>query len=119
MYEQNIDFPSNLRELEKWYDDRIFLFENFLKIVIGKDSNEKNAIGIYKDGDDYTIYRNYKGKKYIILRENDEAVVVETFYNMLKKKVIYQENSYLEKIKRLFHEKLSIIEKIKLLFYNI
>ena len=120
--EENIkydsEFPLNIEELKEWTKEKVFLN---IKIKIGRNSLDKNTLGIYKDrGGDYVIYRNKKkNKKEILFKNKSEEVAVEKFCKIINKFISYKENVELKRIKDLIFSKTSIIKKIKLFLYNV
>lgn len=115
------NFPSTIDEIKSFIEGKIFIFGNFLKINIGKDSSEKFSFGIFKDEEEnYIIYYNrINGKKEIILKEVDEEKTVETFCKIISRFVLFEKSYEFEKNKEFLFSKMSVIKKVKLFLYNI
>lgn len=83
--------PKTIAELEQWYKDRNLPPYETTRFFIGINYKEKRAFGIYKDGDEFIVYKNKDdGTRAIRYQGTDEQYAVNELYLKLKSEILNQ-----------------------------
>lgn len=83
--------PSTIEELQKWYNDRNLPPAEVTRFFIGVDYKLPRAFGIYRNGDEYIVYKNKAdGTRAVRYRGTDEAYAVNELYMRLKEEILNQ-----------------------------
>jgi len=90
--------PETIADLEKWYKDRNLPPYEVTRFFIGTDCREPRAFGIYKDGEEFIVYKNKSdGERAERYRGKDESYAVNELYLKLKEEILKQKAHNLEK----------------------
>ena len=85
--------PKTIEELKGWYAARNLPDESITRFFIGKDIKEPKAFGIYKDGENFIVYKNKaNGSRAIRYKGTDEAYAVNELYLKLKSEILNQKS---------------------------
>lgn len=85
--------PTTIAELESWYKAMNLPPYETTRFFIGIDYKAPKAFGIYKDGDDFVVYKNKaSGERAIRYRGKDEDYAVNELYLKLKEEILNQKN---------------------------
>lgn len=83
--------PQTIEELKVWYIDHNLPHENVTRFYIGKNYYQAKAFGIYKDGDEYIVYKNKAdGSRTIRYQGPDESYAVNEIFLKLKERIAEQ-----------------------------
>lgn len=83
--------PQTIAELEQWYKDRNLPPYETTRFFIGINYTGRRAFGIYKDGNEFVVYKNKDdGSRAVRYRGNDEAYAVNELYLKLKQEILNQ-----------------------------
>lgn len=86
--------PCTVADLEKWYKDRNLPPYETTRFFIGIDYKKPRAFGIFKDGENFIVYKNKdNGQRVIRYKGTDEAFAVNELYLRLKEEIINQKNA--------------------------
>lgn len=86
--------PCTVADLEKWYKDRNLPPYETTRFFIGIDYRKPRAFGIFKDGENFIVYKNKdNGQRVIRYKGTDEAFAVNELYLRLKEEIINQKNA--------------------------
>ncbi|MDD6193389.1 MAG: hypothetical protein PUB19_00645 [Lachnospiraceae bacterium] len=99
--------PKTIEELEAWYKARKLPPYETTRFFIGINYQEPKAFGIYKEGNEFIVYKNKDtGERVIRYRGTDEAYAVNELYLKLKSEILNQkERNVGKKRKRSKEEK--------------
>ena len=83
--------PKTIEELESWYRARNLPPYETTRFFIGIDYRQPRAFGIYKDGNEFVVYKNKAdGSRAVRYRGTDEAYAVNEIYLKLKSEILNQ-----------------------------
>lgn len=83
--------PKTIEQLQKWYEDRQLPPYEVTRFFIGINYTNPKAFGIYKDGNEFVVYKNKAdGQRAIRYRGTDEAYAVNELYLKLKDEILNQ-----------------------------
>lgn len=83
--------PETIEQLQKWYEDRNLPPYEVTRFFIGINCVEPRAFGIYKEGNDFVVYKNKAdGQRAIRYCGTDEAYAVNELYLRLKEEILNQ-----------------------------
>lgn len=83
--------PKTIEQLQKWYEDRHLPPYEVTRFFIGINYTNPKAFGIYKDGNEFVVYKNKAdGQRAIRYRGTDEAYAVNELYLKLKDEILNQ-----------------------------
>lgn len=83
--------PRTIEELKAWYAARNLPPYETTRFFIGIDYKQPRAFGIYKDGNNFVVYKNKDdGSRAIRYRGEDEPYAVNEIYMKLKEEVLKQ-----------------------------
>ena len=76
--------PQTIEELQAFCADRGMPLQR-MRFFIGRDERSPKAFGIYRDGDEFVVYKNKSdGSRAVRYRGPDEAYAVKELYDKLK-----------------------------------
>ena len=85
--------PQTIEELKDWYKAMNLPPSETTRFFIGIDYKEPRAFGIYKDGNEYIVYKNKDdGSRAIRYRGTDEGYAVNELYLKLKSEILHQKS---------------------------
>ena len=83
--------PKTIEELKSWYRARNLPPYETTRFFIGIDYRQPRAFGIYKDGNEFVVYKNKDdGSRAVRYRGTDEAYAVNELYLKLKSEILNQ-----------------------------
>lgn len=86
--------PQTIEQLAQWYQDRHLPPYETTRFFIGIDCKEPRAFGIYKDGEEYIVYKNKSsGERAVRYHGKDEAYAVNEILMKLKSEILSQKAS--------------------------
>lgn len=86
--------PRTIEQLKDWYQTRNLPPYEKTRFFIGENYKGKRAFGIYKDGDEFIVYKNKDdGTRAIRYHGKDEAYAVNEIYLKLKSEIINQKSA--------------------------
>lgn len=86
-----ITTPKTIEQLKDWYKARNLPPYEKTRFFIGEDYKGKRAFGIYKEGDEFIVYKNKDdGTRAIRYHGKDEAYAVNELYLKLKSEIVNQ-----------------------------
>ena len=94
-FNQNIQIPKTIVELQQWYRDRNLPDENVTRFFIGKNYTNPKAFGIYKNEENgnFIVYKNKSnGERAIHYEGPDEEYAVNELYLKLKEEIANQKS---------------------------
>lgn len=92
------DTPQTIEQLKSWYKARNLPPEETTRFFIGKDIKEPCAFGIYKEGNEFIVYKNKSnGQRAVRYKGTDEAYAVNELYMRLKEEILNQKNINIKK----------------------
>ena len=90
------DQPTTIEELEHWYKEKGLPPYEVTRFFIGQNYNKSRAFGIYKDNDNFIVYKNkMNGTRVIRYEGTDELYAVNEIYTKLKQVIIEQQGNNL------------------------
>lgn len=85
--------PTTIEELQSWYKARNLPPYETTRFFIGENYTKPKAFGIYRDGENYIVYKNKAdGSRAIRYKGTDEAYAVNEIYLRLKEEILNQKN---------------------------
>lgn len=88
-----ITTPKTISQLIDWYKTRNLPPFETTRFFIGQDYKGAKAFGIYRDGDEFVVYKNKSdGSRAVRYRGKDEAYAVNEIYLRLKEEILNQKN---------------------------
>lgn len=85
--------PRTIEELKSWYAAMNLPPEDVTRFYIGKNVKQARAIGIYKDREEFVVYKNKAdGTRAVRYRGKDEAYAVNEVYLKLKSEILNQKS---------------------------
>lgn len=98
--------PKTIEELKEWYVARNLPPYETTRFFIGEDYKGAKAFGIFRDGDEFTVYKNKAdGSRAVRYKGKDEAYAVNELYLRLKEEILNQKNRNEAKSKGSFSPK--------------
>ena len=92
------DTPKTIAELQSWYKAKNLPPEETTRVFIGKDVKSPKAFGIYKDGENFVVYKNRAdGQRSIRYSGTDEAYAVNELYQKLKELILGQKSANIQR----------------------
>lgn len=92
------DTPKTIEELKNWYTAHGMADENITRIFIGKNITEAKAFGIYRDGENFIVYKNKAdGTRAIRYQGTDEAYAVNELYLKIKERILQQKTNTIDR----------------------
>lgn len=86
-----VDQPTTIEELKQWYVDRGLPPYETTRFFIGENHQGPRAFGIYKDGDNFIVYKNKdNGSRAVRYEGTDEAYAVNELFQRLKQEIVEQ-----------------------------
>lgn len=86
-----IDQPVTIEELAQWYADRGLPPYETTRFFIGENHQGPRAFGIYKDGNNFIVYKNKDdGSRAVRYEGTDEAYAVNELFQRLKQEIVEQ-----------------------------
>lgn len=86
-----IGIPQTIEELQRWYDEHNLPPAETTRFFIGQDYRGAKAYGIYKDGEQFVVYKNKSdGTRTERYRGTDEDYAVNELYLKLKSEIVNQ-----------------------------
>ena len=83
--------PKTIEQLQSWYVARNLPPYEVTRFFIGENHQGPKAFGIYKDGNEFVVYKNKAdGSRAIRYRGTDEAYAVNELYLKLKSEILNQ-----------------------------
>lgn len=83
--------PKTIEELQEWYHEHNLPPYEKTRFFLGVDYKNPRAFGIYRDGDEFIVYKNKdNGERAIRYRGPDEAYAVNELYLKLKGEILNQ-----------------------------
>ncbi len=102
--------PKTIEELKEWYSAHNLPPSNVTRFFIGENYTGARAFGIYKDGDNYIVYKNKDtGERAIRYQGTDEAYAVNELYLKLKSEILNQKAGNANNRKKSWKEKFSTL----------
>lgn len=87
------DTPRTIPELQAWYKARNLPPYKTTRFFIGVNCHEPRAFGIYRDGENFVVYKNKSdGSRVIRYEGTDEAYAVNELYMRLKEEILHQKS---------------------------
>lgn len=91
------DQPTTIEELEHWYKEKGLPPYEVTRFFIGQNYKNPKAFGIYKDNDNFIVYKNKAdGTRAIRYEGTDEAYAVNELLTRLKQEILEQKRHNLE-----------------------
>ena len=86
--------PKTIEELQAWYEARNLPPSDVTRFFIGVNYKGPKAFGIYKEGNDFIVYKNKAdGQRAVRYKGSDEAYAVNELYLRLKEEILNQKKS--------------------------
>ena len=86
--------PKTIEELKEWYTNHNLPPYETTRFFIGIDYRQPRAFGIYKDGDQFVVYKNKAdGSRAIRYEGEDEQYAVHELWQRLKDEIANQKNN--------------------------
>ena len=83
--------PQTIEQLQSWYVARNLPPYEVTRFFIGENHQGPKAFGIYRDGNEFVVYKNKAdGSRAIRYRGTDEAYAVNELYLKLKSEILNQ-----------------------------
>ena len=83
--------PQTIEQLKSWYVARNLPPYEVTRFFIGENHQGPKAFGIYKDGNEFVVYKNKAdGTRAVRYRGTDEAYAVNELYLKLKSEILNQ-----------------------------
>lgn len=96
-----IKHPKTIEQLQDWYKARNLPPYEKTRFFIGQNYTGRRAFGIYKEGDEFIVYKNKDdGTRAIRYQGKDEAYAVNELYLKLKSEIINQKSGGTKNVTR-------------------